>query len=250
MEAQAADDRERELNAAIDWHEFVVAGEIEFDDDDVSELPPLVTVSQLRALARLTTADSSVTQAAGAGDAGGAGGDEQGDDDMDMDMDMDMEASDDASEGLPLPSADIDASKIRSNFRRDDGEQLSRAARVQVCPRCGQEIPVEEMAEHMRIELLDPKYRQQRAVNEAKTAERSFVGSSEVAANLARLAKKRTDIFGAADDHLTANTNASTATPAATGSALDQQLEEIKRQTQLPSATQQGADHHAVCCFF
>jgi len=237
LEAQAADDRERELNAAIDWHEFAVAGEIEFDDDDVSELPPLVTVSQLRALARLTTADSSVTQAAGAGDAAGAGGDEQGDDDMDMDMDME-----------PLPSADIDASKIRSNFRRDDGEQLSRAARVQVCPRCGQEIPVEEMAEHMRIELLDPKYRQQRAVNEAKTAERSFVGSSEVAANLARLAKKRTDIFGAADDHLTAHANASTATPAATGSALDQQLEEIKRQTQLPSATQQGADHHAVCC--
>jgi hypothetical protein len=44
---------------------------------------------------------------------------------------MDMEASDD-SEGLPLPSADIDASKIRQNFRRDEGARLSRAARVQV----------------------------------------------------------------------------------------------------------------------
>jgi len=31
-----------------------------------------------------------------------------------------------------------------------------------VCPRCNQEIPIEDYSEHMRIELLDPTYRQQK----------------------------------------------------------------------------------------
>ena len=47
----------------------------------------------------------------------------------------------------------------------------------------------------MRIELLDSKYLEQRKINEAKTTERAFAGSAEITANLARFAKKRTDIF-------------------------------------------------------
>lgn len=31
--------------------------------------------------------------------------------------------------------------------------------RTQLCPRCHQEIPVDEMEKHVRIELLDPQYR-------------------------------------------------------------------------------------------
>lgn len=59
--------------------------------------------------------------------------------DMDMDMDASDHEDDDskraaaaADDELPQASADIDASKIRGAFKRDDGKQLSRAARVQV----------------------------------------------------------------------------------------------------------------------
>jgi splicing factor 3A subunit 1 len=42
---------------------------------------------------------------------------------------------------------------------------------TQICPRCNQAIKVSEMEEHTRIELLDPKWREQKLAAEAKKRE-------------------------------------------------------------------------------
>jgi splicing factor 3A subunit 1 len=39
---------------------------------------------------------------------------------------------------------------------------------TQICPRCQQAIPVSEMDEHVRIELLDPRWKEQKQAAEAK----------------------------------------------------------------------------------
>jgi splicing factor 3A subunit 1 len=39
------------------------------------------------------------------------------------------------------------------------------------CSICGQQIPIDELDEHMRIELLDPKWKSQRDVLEARRAQ-------------------------------------------------------------------------------
>ena len=41
------------------------------------------------------------------------------------------------------------------------------------CSICGQQIPVDELQEHMRIELLDSKWKEQRDVLEARKAQAS-----------------------------------------------------------------------------
>lgn len=91
------------------------------------------------------------------------------------------------------PQAEI---KIRKDYIR--GSNLNKP-RLQVCPRCGQEVPVDDMAEHMRIELLDPKYAQQRQVMQDRTRGVSLASGSEIAHTLGAFARKRSDIFGSED---------------------------------------------------
>lgn len=74
-------------------------------------------------------------------------------------------------------------------------------ANMTTCPRCGQEIPVDELQEHMRIELLDPKWKEQRDMLEARKAQASELQrGANVVSSLKSLARTRVDIFGTETD--------------------------------------------------
>jgi splicing factor 3A subunit 1 len=62
---------------------------------------------------------------------------------------------------------------------------------TQVCRNCGEHIPVDEI-EYMRIELLDPRYKEQKAVAE-KRQMATNLGGADVARNVKRLAERRED---------------------------------------------------------
>ena len=65
------------------------------------------------------------------------------------------------------------------------------------CAVCGQQVPVDELQEHMRIELLDPKWKSQRDVLETRRAQLTELQSgANVESSLRSLAKARVDIFG------------------------------------------------------
>jgi len=69
------------------------------------------------------------------------------------------------------------------------------------CSICGQQVPVNELQEHMRIELLDPKWKSQRDVLEARKAQASELQrGANVVESLNNLARTRIDIFGAEVD--------------------------------------------------
>ncbi len=69
------------------------------------------------------------------------------------------------------------------------------------CSICGQQIPVDELQEHMRIELLDPKWKEQRDVLEARKAQASELQrGANVVSSLKNLARTRVDIFGTETD--------------------------------------------------
>lgn len=75
------------------------------------------------------------------------------------------------------------------------GEKLT------TCSICGQQIPVDELQEHMRIELLDPKWKSQRDALEARKAQASELQrGANVVSSLKNLARTRVDIFGAEAD--------------------------------------------------
>ncbi|KAL3302011.1 spliceosome-associated-protein [Colletotrichum asianum] len=86
--------------------------------------------------------------------------------------------------------------KIKENYvpralQRNANKQSVQTA---LCPNCKQQIPMNELDEHMRIELLDPQWKDQRAKAEARYATTNL-STADVANNLKRLASQRSDVF-------------------------------------------------------
>lgn len=63
-----------------------------------------------------------------------------------------------------------------------------------LCPHCRQQIPNTQWDEHIKIELLDPRWREQRE-KEAARQNTTNLSTADVARNLKRLASQRTDVF-------------------------------------------------------
>ncbi|KAI8591366.1 Pre-mRNA splicing factor PRP21 like protein-domain-containing protein [Geranomyces variabilis] len=96
--------------------------------------------------------------------------------------------------GVPKP-VPPPGMKIRTNYV-PKVKQLNRGKQAaQICPRCKQPVPTAEMGEHMRIELLDPKWKEQKDKAREKNKE-SNLSNTAVSSNLKLLAKTRPDIFG------------------------------------------------------
>jgi len=88
--------------------------------------------------------------------------------------------------------------RIRSNYiPRAQAAAMRKTAATAICPNCQQKIPVDEMDEHMRIELLDPRWKEQRLKADDRAA-RTNLSTADVANNLKRLASQRSDVFDAA----------------------------------------------------
>ena len=65
-----------------------------------------------------------------------------------------------------------------------------------VSPITGELIPVDQMSEHMRVSMIDPRFQEQRNAMLAKIRDTTKAGDDEISRNLMTLAKKRPDVFG------------------------------------------------------
>ncbi|KAF2724753.1 acetolactate synthase [Polychaeton citri CBS 116435] len=89
--------------------------------------------------------------------------------------------------------------KIRNDYV-PRAQARRQATNTSICPNCRQPVPNEEMAEHMRIELLDPRWREQRGKEEQRSSTTNL-NTVDVASNLKRLASQRTDVFDPVTGH-------------------------------------------------
>lgn len=64
----------------------------------------------------------------------------------------------------------------------------------QICPRCKQRIPISEMAEHVRLELLDPKWKEQSDKHAQRIAETNLVATPQISHHLQKLVKERSEL--------------------------------------------------------
>lgn len=74
--------------------------------------------------------------------------------------------------------------------------RAQEGSKVVVSPITGDLIPVDQMAEHMRISLIDPKFQEQRQAMMSKIRETTKASDDEIGRNLMGLARKRPDVFG------------------------------------------------------
>ncbi|TBU66066.1 Pre-mRNA splicing factor PRP21 like protein-domain-containing protein [Dichomitus squalens] len=226
------DDREAEriAFAEIDWHDYAIVQTIEFTAADATaELPPPMSVQEVEnmtlaqkrmaAMVMETTAEDveahrarqAAADAEAAAAANGAG--DEDDQVMEESDDEDDEAKErkrrdeeerqreiERARAIQASSLDVGGPmKIRTDYvpklNKKGGEKLT------TCTICGQQIAVDELQEHMRIELLDPKWKSQRDALEARKAQASELQrGANVVSSLKNLARTRVDIFGAEAD--------------------------------------------------
>lgn len=110
------------------------------------------------------------------------------------------EARDQASAAQAAAKGQPPSMRIRSDYvPRAQSRRQQNAAITALCPNCHQQIPVAELDHHMRIEMLDPRWKEQREKADSRAAHTNLI-TTDVANNLKRLASQRSDVFDYANN--------------------------------------------------
>ncbi|KAM7220022.1 putative pre-mRNA-splicing factor sap114 [Rhypophila decipiens] len=88
--------------------------------------------------------------------------------------------------------------KIKENYVPRAAQRAANKATMALCPNCKQQIPINELDDHMRIELLDPRWKEQKAKAEARYATTNL-STIDVANNLKRMRQQDDNTNGASD---------------------------------------------------
>jgi len=219
-EEKAADEEEERLQMQlIDWHRFVVLETLDFDPGEVYPAPAR-TIQEINViLSTENRGDINVTLA----------DDVRSDEEMDMDIDkssgdeaqemeMDMEDSDGEEEPAPMikeesvrdTTGDIvndddlaAVPKLESQeelrLRQQVEQELKRRAAdmdMVESPFTGDMIPLAEISEHIRIMLLNPKWKEQKEILLDKMRSTSLADNREIVKNLHIFSKRRQELTG------------------------------------------------------
>ncbi|XP_047319029.1 probable splicing factor 3A subunit 1 [Impatiens glandulifera] len=196
-------EQERMQMAMIDWHDFVVVETIDFADDEDEELPVPMTIEEVIRRSKTSAMEEEEVVEPG----------------KEVEMDMDEEEVQLVQEGMRAASLEENKEK-RSEFKfQDEQEQPMRivknwkrpeerihterdSTKFVVSPITGELIPISEMSEHMRISLIDPKYKEQKERMFAKIRETTLAQDDEISRNIVGLARTRPDIFGTTEEEV------------------------------------------------
>ncbi|KAI3955482.1 hypothetical protein MKW92_006774 [Papaver armeniacum] len=203
LKAEDEIEQERMQMAMIDWNDFVVVEAIDFLDDEDEDLPPLMTLEEVIKRSKITSMDVQPVEPG-----------------MEADMEMDEEEVKLVEEGTRATST-YDEKKPRENksaaskvpeapmriiknWKRPE-ERIPAERdpkKFVVSPITGELIPINEMAEHIRITLIDPKYKEQKERMMFKIRETTLAQDDEISRNIVGLALTRPDIFGTTEEEV------------------------------------------------
>lgn len=215
-------EKERVAYAQIDWHDFVVVETVDFQPNEHGHFPPPTTPEELGARILIQERYEKYGESEEVEmEVESEDEDDRRDDrrdgqpsqpDQDTQLqDMD-EGSDDEDEGMrvpmppdtpmppPLPPTP-DQVIIRKDYDPKASKSLPSVAvsdEYLISPITGEKIPASKMQEHMRIGLLDPRWREQRdrSIRDRQTEDEVYAPGLDIESSLKQLAERRTDIFG------------------------------------------------------
>lgn len=220
------DEQEKISYAQIDWHDFVVVETVLFSEaDDMAELPPPTSLNDLQSASLEQKAMMSLNpmrieeamptdleeptyynaypaepepmlgpvfpqQPIQPAPMPAAAQEEE-----QQALLAQQAAAAQAAQAAPRNAPTQQPMRIRSDYvPRAQARRLNNAGPTALCPNCHQQIPVAELDQHMRIELLDPRWKEQRAKAESRSTTTNL-STSDVYNNLKRLASQRGDVF-------------------------------------------------------
>lgn len=210
-------DEEAQVFAEIDWQDFVTVETIEFTQADMElDLPPPTNVDKLRVMSMAEKRMAAmIMEEPGAGAPVG-GGDNVEEVDMEEDEDdeearlqrikeekeqaraRDVQRAALESKGLKIKKDYVAKGRLRIlGCANSIGIQRGGNVATAKCPYCGQSIPESELSEHIRIELLDPRWKdQKRDLEQRRQQQQQLQIGADISKSLKDLAANRTDLFG------------------------------------------------------
>ncbi|KAF9610181.1 hypothetical protein IFM89_020690 [Coptis chinensis] len=206
QKAEVEIQQERVQMALIDWHDFYVVETIEFTDDEDAELPPSMTLAEVMSWSNISAMEDQPEVVERGNEAG-----------MEIDEEevhlveegmkaacleetvWNMSERKAAAPGQPEPPMRI----VKSWKRPEDRISAQRnPTKFVASPITGELIPINEMAEHMRISLIDPKFKEQKDRKMAEIRETTLAHDDEMVSNIVGLARTRPDIFGTTEEEV------------------------------------------------
>ncbi|URE29904.1 splicing factor 3A subunit [Musa troglodytarum] len=197
-------EQERMQMAMIDWHDFVVVETIEFVDDEDDELPVPMTLDEVIRRSKISALDEvEPMQTTEPG--------------KEMEMEMDEEEMQFVEEGMKAARLNENATEAKApsdqpeppmrivkNWKRPEERIPAEKdpTKFVISPITNELISISEMAEHMRISLIDPKYKEQKERMMAKIRETTLAADDEISKNIVGLARTRPDIFGTTEEEV------------------------------------------------
>lgn len=198
-------EQERLQMAMIDWHDFVVVESIDFADDEDEDLPPPMTLEEVIRRSKMSTVEEEEVVEPG----------------KEVEMEMDEEevqlveegmraatleenGGDKLNEAKATPEEQEPPMRIVKNWKRPEERIPAERdpTKYVVSPITGELILINEMSEHMRISLIDPKYKEQKERMFAKIRETTLAQDDEISRNIVGLARTRPDIFGTTEEEV------------------------------------------------
>ncbi|KAJ4847003.1 hypothetical protein Tsubulata_017730, partial [Turnera subulata] len=162
-------EKERLQMAMIGWHDCVLVETIDFADDEDEDLPIPMTLEEVE---------------------------------MEMDEE-EVQLVEEGMRGAILEEHDESPMRIVNWKRPEERTPAERdPTKFVVSPITGELISISEMSEHMRISLIDPKYKEQKERMFAKIRETTLAQDDEISRNIVGLARTRPDIFGTTEEEV------------------------------------------------
>jgi splicing factor 3A subunit 1 len=210
---------EEEAMAVIDWQDFVTVETIEFTQADMElDLPPPSSNDKLKemSMAERRMAAMIMEEPAAQGAADG--------DEMELEEDeedeeariervkaereqqrtRDVQRAALEKKGVKIKKDYVPKGELRTKAELTSGIQRGGPVATSKCPYCGQSIPEAELSEHIRIELLDPRWKDQKRELEARRQQQQQLQvGADISTSLRNLAAARTDLFGDEEDEET-----------------------------------------------
>lgn len=190
-------EKQRQAFNEIDWQDFVVVGTVELTEADQHiDLPP---PRSLREMETMTLAQKKMASMIMESEAAG----EDAEDLEELAMpgrpsSSTLEAPTSVVEQVSQSGGSRGTIKVRKDYvprgLASRAKVSSSTTAMTTCPVCGEQVAIDEMAEHVRFELLNPAYREQRQQLEAKKAQQAALqAGADPAYYLKQLASKQDD---------------------------------------------------------
>jgi len=187
------DENERNQMSQIDWFDFAIVEVIEFTEEELYNTVPIMNEFDTVLNKNINSIEANVNTMLKLTTVNEVFEEEKIPEPIKIFSSVIEPPS--LAEDLPEPGM-----KIVKNYKRKIAENVGAKKDVVKCPLCKESISIDDWAAHIRVELLDPKWREiQKELTERKM-ELSLAPTSDFLSYLNDFSRYRPDLFGDVKD--------------------------------------------------